>query len=85
MMRPSLPKNFDDLGETQQDREMELYRRRLVYYHYVEKAEEHNKLHYTALTDHMGALPRPLFCHVGDPWEGETLVLKVALIQATEN
>ena len=26
-----------------------------------------------------------LFCHASDPWEGETLALKVALIEATQN
>ncbi|KAF5354038.1 hypothetical protein D9756_006957 [Leucocoprinus leucothites] len=85
MTRPSLPEIFDDLDETQQAEEMELYRRRLVHYHYVKNTEEYNKLHYTALTDPMGTLRRRLFCHASDPWEGETLALKVALIQATEN
>ncbi|KAG1725600.1 protein kinase subdomain-containing protein PKL CAK Fmp29 [Suillus lakei] len=37
------------------------------------------------LTDPMGVLRRRLFCHASDPWEGETLALKVALIQATKN
>jgi hypothetical protein len=35
MTRPSLPENLDDLGKTQQHREKELYRRRLVHYHYL--------------------------------------------------
>jgi hypothetical protein len=30
-------------------------------------------------------LRRRLFCYASDPWEGETLLLKVALIQATKN
>jgi len=33
----------------------------------------------------MGMLRRRLFYYAGDPWEGETLALKVALIEATEN
>ncbi|KAG1752656.1 protein kinase subdomain-containing protein PKL CAK Fmp29 [Suillus paluster] len=85
MMRPSLPEKLDDLDETQQSGEMELYRRRLVHYHYVKNTEEYNELHYAALTNPMGVLRRRLFCHASDPWEGETLALKVALIQATEN
>ncbi|KAG2366298.1 protein kinase subdomain-containing protein PKL CAK Fmp29 [Suillus spraguei] len=83
--RPLLPEKLDDLDETQQSREMELYRRCLIHYHYVKNSEECNKLHYAALTDPMGVLRRRLFCHASDPWEGETLMLKVALIQATEN
>ncbi|KAI6042363.1 protein kinase subdomain-containing protein PKL CAK Fmp29 [Pisolithus marmoratus] len=85
MTRPSLPEDLNDLDETQQSREKELYRRRLVHYHYVKNTEEYNKLHYVALTDPMGMLRRRLFCHASDPWEGETLALKVALIEATEN
>ena len=85
MMRPSLPENLDDSSETQQSREKELYRRRLVHYHYIKNTEEYNKLHYAALTDPMSTLRQRLFCHASDPWEGETLMLKVALIEATEN
>jgi hypothetical protein len=85
MTRPSLPENLDDLDETEQSRAKELYRRRLVHYHYVKNTEECNELHYAALTDPMGVLRRRLFYHASDPWEGETLALKVALIQATEN
>ncbi|KZT03136.1 uncharacterized protein LAESUDRAFT_762129 [Laetiporus sulphureus 93-53] len=85
MTRPSLPENLDDLDETQQSREKELYRRRLVHYHYVKNTEEYNELHYVALTEAMGMLRRRLFCYASDPWEGETLALKVALIEATEN
>jgi hypothetical protein len=63
---------LDDLDE-------ELYRRRLVHYHYVKSTEEYNELHYAALADPMGMLRR-------DPWAGrETLALNVALIDAAEN
>ena len=75
MTRPSLPESLDE----------ELYRRRLVHYYYVKYTEEHNELHYAALTNPMGVLCRRLFCHASDPWEGETLALKVALIEATLN
>ena len=85
MTRPSLPEKLDDLDETQQIREMELYRRRLVHYHYVKNTAEHNELHSAALTDPMGVLRRRLFCHASELWDGEPLALKVALIQATKN
>ena len=85
MTRPLLPENLDDLDETEQSRAKELYRCRLVHYHYVKNTEEYNKLHYAALTDPLGMLRCRLFNHASDPWEGETLALKVALIEATEN
>ena len=85
MTRPSLPENLDDLDEAQQSQVKELYRRRLVHYHYVKNTEKYNELHYTALTDPVSMLRRRLFSHASDPWEGETLTLKVALIEATED
>lgn len=81
----SMPENLDDMDETQQGREVELYRRRLLHHHYVLNTRKYNVLHYAALTDPVGTLRRRLFCHARAPWEGETLDLKVALIQATEN
>ncbi|KAJ7261751.1 protein kinase subdomain-containing protein PKL/CAK/Fmp29 [Mycena haematopus] len=85
MTRPSLPVNLDDLTESKQSRAKELYRRRLVHYHYVKNTEEYNKPHYTALTDPVGVLRRRLFHGASDQWEGETIALKVALIDATED
>jgi len=85
MERPLLPEELDNLDETQQSGEMELYRRRLLHYHYVKNTEKYNELHYTALTDPMGMRRRRLVYHASNPWEGETLALKVALIQATKN
>jgi hypothetical protein len=73
------------MGEAEQSREMELHRRRLVHYHYVENTKKYNGLHYAALTDDTGVLRSRLFTHASDPWEGETLALKVARIQATED
>lgn len=49
------------------------------------KNTEYNEIHYAAWTNPMGALRRRPFGHANDPWEGETLALKVALIEATEN
>ena len=80
-----LLENFDGLDEAKQSRAKDIYHCRLVHYHYVRNTEECNELHYAALTDPMGVLRRRLFCHAGDPWEGETLALKVALIEATKN
>ncbi|PIL22751.1 hypothetical protein GSI_15444 [Ganoderma sinense ZZ0214-1] len=85
MARPSLPENLDDLNDNQQGWERELHRRRLVHYHYVKNTEAHNAPHHAALTDPIGVLRRRLFTHASDPWGGETLALKVDLIQATED
>ena len=85
MTRPSLPENFDDLEEAAQSYAKELHRRRLVHYHYVNSTEECNKVHHAALADPMGVLRRRLFQHAGALWEGETITLKVDLIEATKS
>lgn len=84
MMRPLLP-SLDDMDEAQQESEVESYRRRLLHYYYVETTKTYNIIHYVRMTDPAGVLRRRLFSYARAPWEGETLELKVALIQATEN
>lgn len=81
MAPPSLPENLD---EDERASEEYLYRRRLVHYHYVTSTAECNQLHYAAFTDPSYALRGRLFQQAGGPWEGETVELKTALIQATE-
>ncbi|KDR81233.1 hypothetical protein GALMADRAFT_60691 [Galerina marginata CBS 339.88] len=85
MTQPSLPENFNDLDDNQREREKELYLRRFVHYHYVKSTKKYNILHYAALADPKGMLRRRLFSHARALWEGETLDLKVALIEVTEN
>ena len=85
MTLPSLPDNFDDLTENQQNREKDYFRHRLAHYHYMKNTEELNKLHYAALMEPMNKLRRRLFEVASWPWLGETLELKYELIKATEN
>ncbi|KAJ6489675.1 protein kinase subdomain-containing protein PKL/CAK/Fmp29 [Mycena vitilis] len=84
MTRPSLPENFHDLDESEQIRAKEIYHQRIVHYHYVGNTMMRNKLHYGAETDPASLLLRRLFHHARAPWEGETIALKVALIEATQ-
>lgn len=84
MALPSLPENFDELEETERTAAEEVYHRRLVHYHYTKNTEEYNRPHYDALSDPLCVLRSRLFGHAGNPWEGETLDLKVALMRAVE-
>ena len=84
LMLPSLPEDFDELEEAERTGEEEVYCNRLEPYHYVTNTEKYNKPHYDAMMDPMCALCRHLFNLSSYPWEGETLELKVALIEATE-
>ncbi|KAF8177834.1 protein kinase subdomain-containing protein PKL/CAK/Fmp29 [Pholiota molesta] len=81
---PALPEGFDELDATEQRRASELYHRRLVHYHYAKSTEECNALHHAALTSPWGVLRSRLFYYAGLPWKGETLELKVALIEAAQ-
>ena len=85
MTQPSLSENLDNLDETQQSTEKELHRRRLIHYHYGKYTAQNNIIHYASLTDPVGGLRRRLFRYASNPWQGETLALKVALIEATKN
>lgn len=84
MTQPALPKNLDDLDEAERLPAKGLYHRRLVHYHYVKATEECSELHHKALTSHMGVLRRRLFDHASSLWDGETLELKVDLIESVE-
>ncbi|KAH9964465.1 protein kinase subdomain-containing protein PKL/CAK/Fmp29 [Russula dissimulans] len=84
MTRPSLPEDFDDLDADQRYAK-ERHHRRLVHYRYVKSTEECNEVHRAALADPMGVLRCRLFEHAGEPWEGETIALKVDLIEATKS
>ncbi|PPQ73047.1 hypothetical protein CVT25_007556 [Psilocybe cyanescens] len=84
LIPPSLPANMDELDESEQSQAMELYHRRLVHFHYSKHTEEHNKLHYDALSDAASMFICQLFDRAGSPWEGETHALKTTLIEATE-
>ena len=81
MTPPSLP---EDLDEEERAHEEYLYRRRLVHYHYVTSTAECNQRHYAAFADPLYALRGRLLEQAGAPWEGETVELKNALIEATE-
>lgn len=82
---PSLSEKFGDLDEAQQRREMQLYRYRLLHYHYFQSMKEYNYHHYAAMMEPMSSLRRRLFHHARAQWDGETLELKVALIEAAKN
>jgi hypothetical protein len=59
--------------------------RRSQVFYYVKSTEKYNELHHAALTSPLGVLRSRLFYHASEPWEGETLELKIALMKATEN
>ena len=83
MTQPLLPEGWNEMKEPQRSREMELFRRRTLHYHYVGLTDRYHVRHAEALADPMGMLCRRLFHEARDPWEGETVGLKMALVKAT--
>ncbi|KAJ6501906.1 protein kinase subdomain-containing protein PKL/CAK/Fmp29 [Mycena sanguinolenta] len=85
MIPPFLPDDLHAMNETERCRAKYVYRRRLAHYHYIKNTQAFNKLHQAALADPVGLLCRRLFDQASLPWDGETLALKVALIDAEES
>lgn len=84
MMPPALPDDYDGLDEIEQDEARQLYFRRLMYYHYIMMTAEFNEAHTAAMDSLMQQYRSSLFIHASNAWDGETLPLKIALIETTE-
>ena len=84
LQTPSLPGNFDNLGETEQLEQVLLLRKRQFHHHYVMQTRQHNPLHEGVLTDRSCTLQRKLFRHASDPWEGDSFDLQSDLLQLTK-
>ncbi|KAH6888870.1 kinase-like domain-containing protein [Coprinopsis sp. MPI-PUGE-AT-0042] len=82
MIHPLRRENLADMRDAKRDHEEYVYRRRLVHYHYVKNSRECNGVHYAAFMEPLYAIRGRLFEQAGAPWEGETLELKIALIEA---
>ncbi|KAH6888898.1 kinase-like domain-containing protein [Coprinopsis sp. MPI-PUGE-AT-0042] len=82
MIPPARPENLNEHSGDWRDHEEYVFRRRLVHYHYVKNSRECNGVHYAAFMDPLYAIRGRLFEQAGAPWEGETLELKIALIEA---
>ncbi|KAH6888910.1 kinase-like domain-containing protein [Coprinopsis sp. MPI-PUGE-AT-0042] len=82
MIHPLRPENLDGMSDARRDHEEYIFRRRLVHHHYVKNSRECNGVHYAAFMDPLYAIRGKLFEQAGALWEGETLELKVALIEA---
>ncbi|KAF7289310.1 Altered inheritance of mitochondria protein 9, mitochondrial [Mycena indigotica] len=85
---PSLPANIELMDEMERNAEHELYRHRLVHYHYIANAAVHNEPHFNLIVQSFGqrnTLCRSLFVHSSRNWEGDTNEFKTALMQVVED
>ena len=80
-----LPNDFDTLSASEQENQLEIFRRRHVHYLYMCETREQNPMHFEGLCYRWTPLSRRLFVHVSAPWEGDIVPLKTDLIHVTEN
>lgn len=82
---PELPCNFEELSDSQQSEQLEVFRRRQLHYFYVAMTAKLNPTHYDALANDFSLLRPKLFEHASYPWEGDNVTLKADLIHLTKN
>lgn len=81
MTEPKLPDDFDQLSKEKQEWEMELFRRRLVHYHYILSTMMYNRVHLKGLASTLNVFRRRIFNHATVAWDGETIKLQYALME----
>ena len=82
---PTLPENFDSLGERQKFEEVVLLRKRQLHFHYFKETATLNQTHQAALRSDMSMLRSKIFRHASDPWEGDNITLQADLLQLQQN
>ena len=79
--RPELPTDFDSLGESEKEKELELYRRRQLHYFYMGCTSINNRPHFLAMIKHSLIVRNRLYDTAGRPWEGDNTSLKAEIVQ----
>ena len=79
--RPKLAEGFDTMECSDQEAEMELYRRRQIHYFYLGYTSELNKAHFHAMGKHSLVLRNQLYDIASRPWEGDNTSLQAQLIK----
>lgn len=77
-----LPDNFQNLSAEEQESVRETIRKRLVHFYYAASMMRHFPDHFDAFRDGNAMLRAKLFDRAGAPWEGDSISLKYAIIQA---
>ncbi|SLM34164.1 phosphotransferase family protein [Lasallia pustulata] len=80
-----LPDNFQSLELEEQQAVSETMRKRIVHFYYAALTMRQMPDHFDALRDKNAMLRAKLFDRAGAPWEGDSLSLRYAIIQAQSN
>ncbi|OAL73138.1 hypothetical protein A7D00_2911 [Trichophyton violaceum] len=76
------PENFDTLSEAEQESIKETMRKQIAHFYYAALTMKQLPDHFDALRNYNSMLRAKLFTLAGAPWEGDTLSLKHAIIEA---
>ncbi|KAL4787336.1 kinase-like domain-containing protein [Aspergillus varians] len=80
-----LPENLHELSEDEQQAVLETRRKRLIHFYYAALTMSQMPDHFDALRNENSMLRAKLFKRAGAPWEGDSLSLKYAILQACTN
>ncbi|KAL3474616.1 kinase-like domain-containing protein [Aspergillus californicus] len=80
-----LPEHFKDLSQSDQEVFLETRRKRLVHFYYAALTMGQMPDHFDALRSDSSMLRAKLFSRASMPWEGDSLSLKHAILQAYTN
>jgi hypothetical protein len=80
-----MPDHFDQLSQEEQATVQETMRKRIVHFYYAALTMTHMPDHFDAFRDENSMLRAKPFHYAGAPWEGDSVSLKHALIQAYHN
>ena len=73
------------MSREEQTTTQETMRRRLVHFYYAALTMKHLPDHFDALKNYKSMLRAKVFRDAGAPWEGDSITLKYAIIQAYQN
>lgn len=79
-----LPENFETLSPEEQANTRELMRKRLIHFYYAAMTMKLMPDHFDALRQESLMLRAKIFDRTRAPWEGDSVLLKFALIHAIE-
>lgn len=81
---PRLPEDFADMTPSEQEAELETYRKRQTHYFYVGYTQRNNEAHFHAVEQANLVSTNKLYDTAARPWEGDNTSLKAELVRASQ-
>lgn len=85
LQKPEFPQNLDQMDPDDRQKDLELYRRRHAHFYYIGATAVKFNIHYKAMAADRGLFRKKIYQHAAAPWEGNSIPLKAALVQAVRS